>query len=180
MKKTRMTAQKTALLGILAAEAIALSFLEGLLPPFLPVQGMRIGLSNIITMFSVLSLGISHAVLITLFKVFFVLITRGVQASLLSLAGGLLSLLGMAVLLKLKPNRLGLIGVGIVSALLHNSGQLFVSVLILGKSILSFAPALIAISVLTGALTGTILYYTIPFLQKQCAHIINNKNQSDI
>ncbi|HZK21253.1 MAG TPA: Gx transporter family protein [Oscillospiraceae bacterium] len=175
MKKTQIAAQKTALLGILAAEALALSFLEGLLPPFLPVQGMRIGFSNIITMFCVFSLGIPQAALITLFKVFFVLVTRGIQAALLSLAGGLLSLLGMIILLKLKPNKFGLIGVGIVSALLHNSGQLFVSVLILGKSILNFAPLLIAISVLTGALTGTVLYYTIPFLQKQCSHFINSK-----
>lgn len=180
MKKTRITAQKTALLGILSAEAIALSFLEGLLPSFLPVQGMRIGLSNIITMFSVFSLGISNTLLITLFKVFFVLITRGVEAALLSLAGGLLSLLGLFFLSKLKPNKFGFIGIGIVSALLHNLGQLLVSILILGKSIISFAPALIALSVLTGALTGSVLYYTIPFLQKQCAHIINNKNQLDI
>ena len=57
-----MKARKTALLGILCAQAIALSFLESLIPalPFLP-PGAKPGFSNIVTMFAVLTLGLPQA-----------------------------------------------------------------------------------------------------------------------
>ncbi|HOD02241.1 MAG TPA: Gx transporter family protein, partial [Clostridiales bacterium] len=88
MSKKLVAAQKTALFGILSAQALLLSFLEGLLPSFFPVQGIKLGLSNIVTMYCVSSPGISYALAVTLFKAFFALITRGAVASLLSLSGG--------------------------------------------------------------------------------------------
>ncbi len=176
MSKTRAAAQKTALFGLLCAQALALSFLEGLLPSFLPVQGMKIGFSNIITMYCVYSLGVPYALFVTVFKAFFALITRGASAFLLSLSGGLLSLLGMIILLKFKRFKLGFSGVGIISALLHNAGQLFVCAFLVGKTVFALSPLLIVLSVVTGVLTGTVLKYTLALLQKQYALIINKKN----
>lgn len=76
-----MKARKTALLGILCAQAIALSFLENLIPslPFLP-PGAKPGFSNIVTMFTVLTLGLPQAMCITVFKALFALMTRGATA----------------------------------------------------------------------------------------------------
>lgn len=178
MCRNRAAAQKTALFGILSAQALALSFLEGLLPAFLPVQGMKIGFSNIVTMYCVSSLGIPYALAVTVFKAFFALVTRGASASLLSLSGGLLSLLGMIVLLRLKPFMLGFIGIGTVSALLHNAGQLFVCVFLVGKTVFALSPVLIVLSVVTGILTGAILKYTLPLLQKQYALMLNSNNKN--
>ena len=91
-----MKARKTALLGILCAQAIALSFLESLIPalPFLP-PGAKPGFSNIVTMFAVLTFGLPQAMCITVFKALFALATRGATAFFMSLAGGVLSTLAM-------------------------------------------------------------------------------------
>ena len=65
--------------GILAALALALSFLEGLLPP-LPMMppGAKLGLSNIATMYAAGSLGLPSALFLAVFKGLFSLMTRGV------------------------------------------------------------------------------------------------------
>lgn len=75
-----------ALLGLLAALALALSFLEGLLPA-LPVPGAKLGLSNIVTMYALTALSLPAALGITAVKAVFALL-RGGSAFLMSAAGG--------------------------------------------------------------------------------------------
>ena len=120
-----MKARKTALLGILCAQAIALSFLENLIPslPFLP-PGAKPGFSNIVTMFTVLTLGLPQAMCITVFKALFALMTRGATAFFMSLAGGVLSTLAMWAATKIKSDPFGLLGASIIAAVCHNAGQL--------------------------------------------------------
>ena len=173
MSKKLVAAQKTALFGILSAQALLLSFLEGLLPSFFPVQGIKLGLSNIVTMYCVSSPVISYALAVTLFKAFFALITRGAVASLLSLSGGLLSLLGMIVFFRLLPGKLGYVGIGVICALLHNAGQIIVCALLMGKTVFALSPLLIALSVITGTVTGIALKYTLPLLEKQSMRFLN-------
>ena len=85
-------ARRAAELGIFAALALVLSFLESLLPP-LPMMppGAKLGLSNIVTMFLASSQGLVPALLIALLKGLFAGVTRGFTAMVLSLAGGMLS-----------------------------------------------------------------------------------------
>ena len=111
-----MKARKTALLGILCAQAIALSFLENLIPslPFLP-PGAKPGFSNIVTMFTVLTLGLPQAMCITVFKALFALMTRGATAFFMSLAGGVLSTLAMWAATKIKSDPFGLLGASIIA-----------------------------------------------------------------
>lgn len=160
---------KTALAAILCAQALALSFLEGLLPPvpWLP-PGAKPGFSNIITMFAAGSLGLPWALTVTLIKGGFVFVTRGFTASLMSLSGGILSALAMYFLLKYAEKRLGLMGISVICALCHNGGQLAAAALITGTgSIVYYAPALIIFGVLTGAATGIVFKAVMPALEKQ-------------
>ncbi|MBQ4603463.1 MAG: Gx transporter family protein, partial [Clostridia bacterium] len=85
MKKS--LAYKTALSAILCALALALSFLESLLPPipFLP-PGAKPGFSNIIIMFAAGSLGLPQTLMIVLVKGGFAFVTRGVTAGIMSLS----------------------------------------------------------------------------------------------
>ncbi len=89
MKKT---IYKLCLSAVLCAQALALNYVEGLLPSltFLP-PGAKPGLSNIITLFVLDSLGLSQGLIITLIKAFFVFVTRGVTAGAMSLSGGFFS-----------------------------------------------------------------------------------------
>ena len=59
-----MNTKKTAFLGMMAALALVLSFLEGMLIPdipFLPV-GAKPGLSNVVTMFVASTMGFPGAI----------------------------------------------------------------------------------------------------------------------
>ena len=159
-----MKARKTALLGILCAQAIALSFLESLIPalPFLP-PGAKPGFSNIVTMFAVLTFGLPQAMCITVFKALFALATRGATAFFMSLAGGVLSTLAMWAMTKIKSDPFGLLGASVIAAVCHNAGQL------------AAAPALLIFSLITGTVTGTVLRIVMPALEKQTRFIIKKQ-----
>lgn len=160
---------KTALGAILCAQALALGFVEGLLPAvsFLP-PGAKPGFSNIITMFAAGSIGLPTALTITLIKGLFAFVTRGFTAAMMSLSGGVLSTLAMYLLLKFAGKRLGLIGISVICALCHNAGQILTAVFITGTaSVAYYAPFLALFGVVTGAVTGVILKAVIPAMEKQ-------------
>ncbi|MBQ4626643.1 MAG: Gx transporter family protein [Clostridia bacterium] len=167
MKKS--VAYKTALGAILCAQALALSFLEGLIPPlpFLP-PGAKPGFSNIITMFAAGSIGLPTAIAITLVKGGFVFVTRGMTGAVMSVSGGLLSVFAMFILLKYAQRLFGLTGISIICALCHNCGQLIAAAFITGTpNIIYYAPALAVFGAVTGAVTGLILKAVMPALEKQ-------------
>lgn len=90
-------------MGLLFALAMALSFLESLLPalPMLP-PGIRLGLSNIVTMYALFVLGPVSGYTIAVLKSLFVLLTRGAVAAAMSASGGIASVTVM-LLLSLLP-----------------------------------------------------------------------------
>ena len=67
---------QVALMGMMCALSIAISFIEGLIPQFIPIAGVKPGFSNIVTMFCATTLGAPYALGIVLFKSVFALITR--------------------------------------------------------------------------------------------------------
>ena len=148
------------------ALAMALSFLESLIPPIVPIPGVKPGFSNIVTMLCLSSFGVPYALAVTLFKAFFALITRGTTAFFMSFCGGLLSLCVMIFLFKLGKKHIGYIGIGVLCAVAHNLGQLLVATVILGKAILNITPVLLLSGVVCGIITGTVFHYTIPVLNK--------------
>ncbi len=161
--------QKIALLGILSAQALALSFFENLLPavPFFP-PGVKLGLSNIVTMFCAGTMGFLPAMCITAVKSVFVLLSRGVTAFLMSLAGGLLSTLAMCLAIKFAKNKSGYIGIAVISSVCHNFGQLLMSVIVTGTAAMfSYLPVLILSGVVMGIITGSVLKTVMPLLIKQ-------------
>lgn len=158
--------KKLALLGMFCALAMALSFLESLIPPIIPVPGVKPGFSNIVTMLSLSAFGAPYALAVTLFKALFALITRGVTAFFMSLCGGLLSLGVMIILFRIFKKHIGYIGIGVLCAVAHNLGQLTVAAVLLGNTILNITPVLLISGVICGIITGTVFHYTIPVLNK--------------
>ena len=157
----------------MAALAVALSYLESLIPayPGFP-PGAKPGFSNIVTMFLAGSAGIADAFFITLVKALFAGITRGFTAMLMSGAGGLLSTAAACLLLRSKKINLGYIGIGIICAVCHNIGQLITACLISGTPslIFGYGPLLLLFAVITGFVTGTILKVIMPYLGKITAN----------
>jgi heptaprenyl diphosphate synthase len=169
MEKKKNITRRVALIGVMGALALALSYLESLIPayPGFP-PGAKPGLSNIVTMFMAGSVGIGDAFFITVLKAGFAGITRGVTAMFMSLSGGLLSTTAACILLRCKKISLGYIGVGIICAVCHNIGQLITACIISGtfSLVVGYGPLLLLFAVITGFITGTVLKLVMPALQK--------------
>ena len=170
------TARRVALAGILGAQALALSWLESLLPafPFLP-PGAKPGISNIVTMFAVSTLNVTDALFIVVIKALFAGVTRGATAFLMSLCGGLMSLAAMVIVFRLsKKKQLGLIGTGVCCAIAHNLGQLIAAAIITDTvTIAGYAPALLVFGVCTGIVTGCIFKAVSPVLIKLSKYFVS-------
>ena len=162
----KQKAGRVAFTGLLAALAIALSFLEGLLPP-LPMMppGAKLGLSNLATMYAADSLGLPSGLFLAVFKGVFALVTRGGMAGLMSLSGGVVSTVVMWLLLKKANASLGVV-VGVCGALAHNAAQLCVAYFLTGTSVAFYVPFLVLFGVLTGLLTGLVLKLTLKPLER--------------
>ncbi len=159
--KTDMNTKRIARYGLLIALALILSYLESLIPVFVAVPGVKMGLPNIVIMFALYSLGTKDAVIISLIRVVLAGAMFGnVFAILYSAAGAVLSLLVMALLLKTK--RFGPIGVSVAGGVAHNVGQIIVAILVTETAqIVFYLPVLcisgIAAGVLIGIVSGIVI-----------------------
>jgi len=156
MKKTDV--RSVARMGMLFALALSLSFLEGLIPPVIPsVPGIKLGLSNLVTMYCLFELGLAPAMVITLLKALFVLFVRGTMGALLSLSGGMLSVLAMYCLHHFPYRRFSLFFLSVMGSVSHNLGQILVAMLMLETPQIAFyLPILMISGVAAGAIIGVI------------------------
>lgn len=166
MKQTNT--KRIALIGMLFALAMVLSFLESTLSPLLGLPpGVKLGLANVVVMYTLFFLGKRDAVLMVVLKAGFAFFTRGATAAALSLTGGLLSVAVMA-LLSLFKNRPSLFILSVCGAIAHNFGQLFALNLIFTQSVYTFyyAPVLLISGLVMGAITSVSLKTLLPALEK--------------
>ena len=170
MPQNRRSYEKTrriALSGLLFALAMALSFIEGTLtiPGLLP--GMKLGLANIVVMYALFFMGPRQALVLDVLKALFVFLVSGFTAGFLSLCGGLLSLLVMWVLYYLLPVRPTWFILSVCGALAHNIGQLLGASVILSTAVsLYYAPIMLVLGLVMGALTSITLKALLPALGK--------------
>lgn len=168
MPQNRRSYEKTrriALSGLLFALAMALSFIEGTLtiPGLLP--GMKLGLANIVVMYALFFMGPRQALVLDVLKALFVFLVSGFTAGFLSLCGGLLSLLVMAVLYYVVPVRPTWFILSVCGALAHNVGQLLGAGVIISSSLsLYYAPIMLVLGLVMGALTSITLKALLPAL----------------
>ena len=165
MKAARV--RKLALLALLTAIALTIFVVEAQFPLPVPVPGMKLGLSNIVTLFALSAFGWKEALAILLVRVFLGNLITGQMMSLFySLAGGLFSFLCMALILRvLKQNQLWVAGV--IGGIAHNCGQMAVAVFVTRTAaLLAYFPVLILCGILTGALTGLVAQLLIQKLRR--------------
>ena len=159
-----MKSRRLALSAVLAAIALTIFVLEAQIPLPLPVPGLKLGLSNVVTLFALAVLGWREAMVILLVRIVLGnIFTAQIMALLYSLAGGLLSFAVMALLLRvLKRNQLWVAGV--FGGIAHNLGQMAVAVAVTGTpALLMYLPVLLLCGIVTGAFTGL------------CAQLLRNR-----
>lgn len=159
-------ARRAASMGLLLALSVVLNLAEGMLPalPAMP-PGVRLGLSNMVTLYCVFFLGWREALTIACLKSGFVLLTRGAAAGFISFSGGLLSVLVM--LLIARTDKLSILFKSVLGALAHNLGQLLAAFLYLQSAyVFYYAPVLVLSGILMGSLTALLTWAVLPALRR--------------
>ena len=136
--------------------ALILSYIESLIPLPLPIPGAKIGLPNIITLVSLLTLGWPLTLLVVIARIFLSGFLFGGGFSIVySLGGGLLSLLVMSLLLHFFKNRISIILISVFGAITHNLGQVIVAAIVVQTtSLLLYFLFLMLLAIPTGLFIG--------------------------
>ena len=151
-----MKTKQLTLCAVLAALALALSYVEGMFPLPVPLPGFKLGLANIVTVFALYALGAPQALSILLVRVLLGAMFAGNASALIySLLGGFAAMLAMIALRRF--DKLSVYGVSVGGAAAHNGGQVAAAILTLGSAApLAYLPVLLIVALFSGALTGFI------------------------
>ena len=151
-----MKSKKVAFLGLSIGLAMILSFVESQIPALVAVPGIKVGLPNLVIVFTLYRIGFKEAVTVSLIRIVLVSILFGnLQTMTFSIAGAVLSLLGMFILKKL--DWFSCITVSIVGGILHNVGQIIAACLWTQTAAIAYyLPVLLISGVVAGTLIGFI------------------------
>lgn len=161
MKK--MDNHTTALIGVMIALAMVLSYLESFVPLSFAVPGIKIGLANIVTIIALQRLGIKPAIIISFGRI----ILSGILFSnfamiIYSIAGAMVSLMVMIAIRSIKIKRndgtkkrvFTVTGISICGAIAHNLGQVVVAIIVMENVRILYYMIVLTIS---GAFFGAII-----------------------
>ncbi len=151
-----LSVRRLAFYALLTALALALSFLERMLPiaALIPIPGFKLGFSNLVTLYALYTFGPAATLLIVAVRCALGAIFSGsVSALAFSLSGGLLAL-GLMTLLR-RFRALSLLGVSMGGAAAHSIGQVAAAMVLLGDTApLFYLPPLLPLSAAAGLLIG--------------------------
>lgn len=155
-----MSVKRLASDGVLTALALIIFILEMQLPPLLPIPGIKLGLSNIVTLFALCFLSGKDAFLIVTARILLgAALTGNPAAMFYSLAGGFCCL-GVEFLLFFVCHIKPIWAVSAVGAITHNTAQLAVAALVTKTAaVFAYLPFLWAAAILTGLFTGLCITY---------------------
>ena len=161
------SARRITLLALLTAIALTIFMVEAQLPVLVPIQGVKLGLANIITVYAVFVLGPGDALLILTARVFLGAVFSGQMMTLMySMGGGLLAWLAM-VLLRRALTRRQIWLCSPVAAVFHNIGQLLVAAGVMKTwVVMAYLPYLLLSGIVTGLFTGLCAQFLINHLEK--------------
>ena len=146
--------QKTAYLGLFSAVAIILGYVESLIPFYLGIPGVKLGLTNLIVVVMLYCTGTKEAFGVSVARILLAGFLFGNLFSILySLAGGVLSFIVMCLLK--KTGRFHVISVSVTGGISHNLGQLIAAAFVVETyDIFYYMPFLLIAGVATGFVIG--------------------------
>ena len=151
-----MTTKKTAQLGVYIALAMILSYVESLIPFSFGVPGIKLGLTNVVTVIMMYTYGIPGALGVAVLRAVLSGFMFGNAFSIIySVAGCVLSFIFMYILK--NTNHFAIISVSAAGGVMHNVGQLIVAANVVKTySVIYYAPVLIIAGVFTGIIIGIV------------------------
>ncbi len=141
-----MSSRRLARYALLTALAMALSWLESLVPLAGTVPpGVKLGLTNLVVIFALYRMSLRDAAVISLIRVVLVAFTFGNSYSFAySLAGATLSLAVMALLK--RSRKFSLLGVSVAGGVSHNIAQVLVAMAVLETARLAWYLSVLLVS----------------------------------
>lgn len=160
-----MKTRKITLVAVLTAVSVVISIIESYFPITLAIApGLKLGLANIVILYTLYKLDFKSAIMVSLIRVFIVsLVKAGFGINFFfSLVGALFSVISMYLV---KKTKLSIIGVSIIGSIFHSIGQVLVGIFALDNyNIIYYLPYLLLLSIPTGIVIGImskkILNYT--------------------
>lgn len=153
--------KKLILLSILISQALVLNLIERAIPAPIPVPGVKLGLANVISLFTIIVFGLKETILVvilrTLLGSFF---AGGISSFFYSLAGGLLSTIIMSYMYINWKSLFSIPTISVAGAIFHNIGQIIVASIVLSNIYLFYYLPILLIS---GVITGVIIGFTVQF-----------------
>ena len=150
MKTRRLTT-----MALLCALALIIFVVEAQIPAIVPIPGIKLGLSNIITIYAVWTLGAKEAVLILVARIFLGAAFAGNFSTVFYSFGGGGCAIAVTIGLRCVLRKEQLWVAGCLGAIAHSIGQMVVAVWLSGTpSLMIYLPVMILCSVITGLFTG--------------------------
>lgn len=151
----KMKTKELTRMALLTAIALTIFMVELQLPGLAPIPGIKLGLSNIVTVYAVFAMGPKKGAMILACRVFLGAVFSGQMSTILySGAGGTLAILVTILSRKLLTKKQLWIA-GILGAIAHCIGQMAVAIgVTLTPSLIVYLPAMILTGIFTGAFTG--------------------------
>lgn len=189
-----MKPKKLAFSAIFICFSAALSVLETMLPPIVPIAGVRVGMGNIVILFVLYISGCwkaSDALIITALRCIMAGLIVGSPIKIIyGLCGGLTAwaamLCGRTLFPKCiennrkAPNPQYLPITAIIGAISHIAGQMAAAVFLYNsKYVLAYTPILIVTAILGGLFTGFLTMLLLKKLPKQLKIGIRNANSAN-
>lgn len=169
-----MKTKRLALCALLTTLALALSYAESFLPLsiLLPIPGLKLGLSNIVTLTALSLLGLPYAAVISFARCFLsAFYANGLVAFWFSFCGAVLSLTVMWILERYVSQRTSIWGVSMAGAASYNLGQICAAAVMMHTwSIFSYLPILLIASIGTGTVIAAVTLPVLTVLQKWHLH----------
>ena len=151
--KQKLTTKQLVTLSALIGVAMILSYIESMIPAFVAVPGVKIGLSNIATVFALYALGWPYAIIVSVVRVFLSALLFGNFVSLIySLSGAALALTLMILLKKLDG--FSAVGVSVAGGVGHNAGQIIAACIVMKNAAISLY---IIPLVISGTIAGVVI-----------------------
>lgn len=142
-------------LSLLTALALIIFIVELRFPDILPIPGVKLGLANIITVYSVYKYKAREAAMLVAARVLLGVFFSGNPAALIySISGAVLCLAGMLLICRIIPIR-WLWLCSVIGAILHNTGQIAAAIAVTRTAaVIAYYPILIVSGCIAGAFTG--------------------------
>ena len=157
-----MKTRKLTFLALLTAIALTIFMVEARIPALVPIPGIKMGLANIVTVFTVFAIGSKEAAAVLFVRIFLGAVFAGNFSTIFYSAAGGGVAIGVTILLKKILTKKQLWVAGALGAIGHSVGQMGMAILISGTpGLIVYLPVMVVSSIISGTFTGLCAQYLV-------------------